>query len=282
MALVKRTALGKRGPIGASPDTAPVEAQRPPAPAPAENAKPRAARPRQVQQTAAERIAAATQQLAGGVSEASAAAEELRRGLEQIASAAEEAAGAAHESLGAVSGLLERFGEARERAEGSRRASDNLQTLLGETATQIETSVDAVQRNASRQLASMDVVVKLESQAASIGQITRAVADISDQTNLLALNAAIEAARAGDEGRGFAVVADEVRALAVAAEARAGEIQTGSESIASAVRALAERLRAAAEGASREAEAGREAGVALAALRQEVSALTAGAQAILA
>ena len=41
-----------------------------------------------------ERIAAATEELASGLTEASAAAEQLRRSMEQIASGAEEAAGA--------------------------------------------------------------------------------------------------------------------------------------------------------------------------------------------
>src|SRR5580698_5667842 len=49
----------------------------------------------------AERLAAATEELASGLTEASAAAEELRRSMEQIASGASEAAGAAQEQLAA-------------------------------------------------------------------------------------------------------------------------------------------------------------------------------------
>ena len=46
------------------------------------------------QQKAAERVAAATAQLASGITEASSAAEELRKAMEQIAAGAEEAASA--------------------------------------------------------------------------------------------------------------------------------------------------------------------------------------------
>lgn len=69
------------------------------------------------------------------------------------------------------------------------------------------------------------MVVELEKQAASSGDIIKAVARIADQTNLLALNAAIEAARAGQHGKGFAVLADEVRTLAETSEKSAKQIQ---------------------------------------------------------
>ena len=54
------------------------------------------------QQKAAERIAAATSQLASGITEASAAAIEMGKAADQIASGAEEAAGASQQSLKAV------------------------------------------------------------------------------------------------------------------------------------------------------------------------------------
>src|SRR5690606_5028311 len=105
--------------------------------------------------------------------------------------------------------------------------------ILIETGAQVDASVTAVELGAARQRALVDVIALLEGQAAGIGDITRAVGEISDQTNLLALNAAIEAARAGENGRGFAVVADEVRALAATSEKSAQDIQTLAEDIVS-------------------------------------------------
>ena len=56
--------------------------------------------------TITERVAAATEQLASGITQSSAAAEELRRSMEQIAAGAEEAAGASQEQLGAIKRII--------------------------------------------------------------------------------------------------------------------------------------------------------------------------------
>ena len=126
-------------------------------------------------------------------------------------------------------------------AEASRRRTEAVEVVLAETATQIGTSVRAIERNGARQGASVDLIRELERRAQDIGEITRAVSRISDQTNLLALNAAIEAARAGDHGRGFAVVADEVRALAETSEKSAQEVQKLADAIQADVRDVAAR-----------------------------------------
>lgn len=281
MALVKRSTLADKGrpstrrapeKTGADVVEAPSSAQAP---------RPRAASRMGGRQTASERIAAATQELAGGIGEAGTAAEQLRRGLEQIAGAAEEAAGAAHESLAAITSLTATFGQARSRAEVSQRRTEGLQSALLETAALIEASVSAVEANAARQLGSVRVIAALEAEALSIGEITHAVADISDRTNLLALNAAIEAARAGDQGRGFAVVADEVRGLAEAAERRAGEVREAAEAIVQEVRVLAERIQFASTRAAEETAAGRVVAATLKEIRSEITVLANGSQEVL-
>ncbi|MCF1436981.1 MULTISPECIES: methyl-accepting chemotaxis protein [Rhizobium/Agrobacterium group] len=233
------------------------------------------------QQQAAERIGAATEQLATGVSEAAAAAEELRRALEQIASGAEEAAGAAHESLSATTHLSARFSEARTEAEAARRRTEELQTSVFESAAQIDTSISAIDANASRQIASVAVIDRLQSQAESIGATTVAVADISDRTNLLALNAAIEAARAGDEGRGFAVVADEVRSLAEIAERSSRDVSQHAETVVDGVRRIADRIRSAATKAQEQTASGRTVSEELHAIRSGLTALSQNSQVIL-
>ncbi|HEX4097564.1 MAG TPA: methyl-accepting chemotaxis protein, partial [Caulobacteraceae bacterium] len=203
-----------------------------------------------------ERIAAATEQMASGLAEASAAAEELRRSMEQIASGAEEAAGGSQEQVAAIASALANLTTAKGQADASRRRTEALQLLLAETAVQITTSVRAIERNAERQSASVDLIAELERRAKDIGEITRTVSRISDQTNLLALNAAIEAARAGDHGRGFAVVAEEVRALAETSDKSAQNVQKLAEEVQTDLRGVTETVKASAEAAVAEAKAG--------------------------
>ncbi|WP_421989977.1 methyl-accepting chemotaxis protein [Roseococcus sp.] len=226
-------------------------------------------------------MAAASLELAGGITQAAAAVEELRRALGQIASGAEEAAGAAHESLAAVVAMTTSFRQARERAEASRQRTEAMQVLLTQVGSAIDASVRAVSANAHRQMRSVEVISALEGHASRIDEITQGVADIADQTNLLALNAAIEAARAGDDGRGFAVVADEVRALSQTAEKRSLDIQPLAKGIATMVREVAGRLRQAAAEAEAKAKAAARVNETLGTVRSEMASLAGESQAIL-
>jgi methyl-accepting chemotaxis protein len=194
-----------------------------------------------------ERVAAATEEFASGLTEASAAAEQLRQSMEQIASGAEEAAGASQEQLAAIKRIFDGLRTARGETDALRRRTDNVQTTLGDAAERITASARAIERNAQQQGATIKIIAELERRARDIGEITQTVSRISDQTNLLALNAAIEAARAGDHGRGFAVVADEVRALAETSDRSAqevkrlaGEIQVDVGGVVGAVKTAAE------------------------------------------
>ena len=194
-----------------------------------------------------ERVAAATEEFASGLTEASAAAEQLRKSMEQIGAGAEEAAGASQEQLAAIKRISEGLRAARSETDALRRRTENVEILLGDTAERITTSARAIERNAQRQAATIEIIAELERRARDIGEITQTVSHVSDQTHLLALNAAIEAARAGDHGRGFAVVADEVRALAENSDKSAqevkrlaGEIQTDVGGVVVAVKTAAE------------------------------------------
>jgi methyl-accepting chemotaxis protein len=278
MALVKTSALGSKSGAPGKPDEPVSAGDR----VRVDNAQRRAkVRSRARHEQAAERVGAATEELAAGITEAAAAAEELRRSLEQIASAAEEAAGASQESQAAVNSLSAIFAQGRERASQSSSKAELLQALLIESAGQVESLVTAVQDNSDRQLRSVEVVATLEAQAANIGEITRTVADVSDQTNLLALNAAIEAARAGDHGRGFSVVADEVRAFAESSEKSAREVQELANSISSQVRSVVARIKSAADRAQLESQSGRDVIGALDIIRKDMSVFAEGSRSIL-
>src|SRR5579863_4764963 len=76
------------------------------------------------QQKIEERLAAATEELSGGITEAASAAEELRRSMEQIASGAEEAASAAQETLAVAANTTVALVQARERSEAARRRTE--------------------------------------------------------------------------------------------------------------------------------------------------------------
>ena len=269
MALIKKSKL--------NPGTAQAIVDVPPVRPPARNGKPNGIGKR-LSDKVSERLAAATEELASGLTEASTAAEELRRSMEQIASGASEAAGASQEQLSAIKQVVASLGGARTQAEASRRRTETAEVVLAETAVQIGTSVRAIERNGLRQGASVEVIAELERRAQDIGEITRAVSRISDQTNLLALNAAIEAARAGDHGRGFAVVADEVRALAETSEKSAQDVQKLATAIQSEVRDIATALQQAAETAVSESKAGAAVVTMLDGLREDMQKIAGGSQ----
>jgi methyl-accepting chemotaxis protein len=231
--------------------------------------------------TLVERVAAATEELASGLAEASAAAQELRGAMEQIASGAEEAAGASQEQLAAIGRVFENLRTARTEAETSRRRTENAQSLLAEAAGQIGTSVRAIERNAQRQGASVGIIAELERRAGDIAEITLTVSRISDQTNLLALNAAIEAARAGDHGRGFAVVADEVRALAETSDKSALEVKTLAGDIQTEVRGVVAAVKKAADVSVTEAQAAVAVVETLESRREDMARIAEGSEAIL-
>lgn len=282
MALVKTSELPGHEALSRPESLLKPESARPAPPAQTSIAQRRTAqRLRARQDKAAERLGAATEELATGIAEAAAAAEELRRALGQISGSAEQAAGAAHQSQKAVSSLNQVFAQARQQAELSGRRIHDLRGALNDVGGDIGGLVASVQAATARQLQSVEIVTALEAQATAIGQITEVVGDISEQTSLLALNAAIEAARAGEHGRGFAVVADEVRAFAETSDTSAREVLELATAIGAEVRTLAERIGQAAAQATAEAHSGQVVIASLEAIRGEMAAMAEGAQAIL-
>lgn len=266
MSLVKTTKISSNKP-GPGGSTATLPAAKP------RNSTPAAARGHS---TLSERIAAATEQLASGLTEASAAADQLRRSMEQIASGAEEAAGASQEQVAAIKRIFATLRTTRNEAETSRRRTEAVQSMLAETSGQITMSARAIERNAGRQEAAIEIISELEHRAKDIGEITQTVSRISDQTNLLALNAAIEAARAGDHGRGFAVVADEVRALAETSGKSAQNVKNLANEIQNDVRGVVASVKAAAATSTSEAKAAAVVIEALDARREDMAAIAAG------
>ncbi|MEO1234698.1 MAG: methyl-accepting chemotaxis protein, partial [Myxococcota bacterium] len=233
------------------------------------------------QQKGAEQIAAATQELSAGVTQASASADRLQTSMEQISTGAQEAAQTAETSREATTESNRLLTEAAAAAQQSLDKTNLLQELVGELGGTVSESIENIRTAANRQAQSVEMIQELESQAASIGDIVQAVARIADQTNLLALNAAIEAARAGQHGKGFAVVADEVRTLAETSEKSAEHIEQLVKTIQSEVSGIGASIRETAETASSEAERGREVIERLTGTKTDMAEVAKGAQAIL-
>ena len=233
------------------------------------------------QQQAAERIAAASAQLASGITEASSARDQLAGAMSEIATGAEEAAGASQESLAAVTQIAANLKRQKEMAELSGSRSEALKSRLDQAAGAILKLVESVKLASERQHASVTMMNELEQQAASINEAVKQVMRIADQTNLLALNAAIEAGRAGKHGKGFAVVADTVRALAEVSEKSANDIARLADSIQEQVRNVSGSVKASAENAVREAEKGGVVTEQLASIKRDMNTIYDGARELL-
>jgi len=130
------------------------------------------------QQQAAERVAAATGQLASGIAEASSAAEELKRASDQIAAGAEEASTAAQQSLAAFQQVGVSIAKQLQNADAGRSKGEACQLLIVRTSADVAKLIANVAVAAQRQLTSVQMVSELERQAATIGDIVKAVARI--------------------------------------------------------------------------------------------------------
>jgi methyl-accepting chemotaxis protein len=176
--------------------------------------------------------------------------------------------------LNQVSGAITRQMAAATQARGT---AQGMERLAGQINSEVQATVNNVSTAAQRQVESVKMVGELERQAASIGDIVKAVARIADQTNLLALNAAIEAARAGKHGKGFAVVADEVRTLAETSEKSAKQIQELIGQIQGEVKTIAEGINSSAQTVSAEVEKSSVILAQLDEIRKAASAIASGA-----
>ncbi|MCU0623223.1 MAG: methyl-accepting chemotaxis protein [Gemmatimonadaceae bacterium] len=160
-----------------------------------------------VQREIAEAINGAASALERTIGDVAAAADEIAAAGREIAGGAVLAAESASTQAGRLEEVTANANAQRESARGVARDAADARALTRaahEASAQGTTALRALD----------DALRRIRTTAEATSKVVRTIDEIAFQTNLLALNAAVEAARAGDAGRGFAVVADEVRALA--------------------------------------------------------------------
>lgn len=120
----------------------------------------------------------------------------------------------ARESAGYASSTQGSSDEATHNVQTVASAAEELAASIGEISRQVAQTSDVVGRATEGTRVTNEKVEGLAVSATKIGEVVTLIQAIAEQTNLLALNATIEAARAGEAGKGFAVVAAEVKELA--------------------------------------------------------------------
>ena len=137
----------------------------------------------------------------------SASSDELSAVSQQMSAAAEEtAAQAASVSAGAE--------QVSHHVQSVAAGAEELDASIHEIAKNTSDAARVASQAVSVAETTNDVVLRLGTSSAEIGEVIKVITSIAEQTNLLALNATIEAARAGEAGKGFGVVASEVKDLA--------------------------------------------------------------------
>jgi methyl-accepting chemotaxis protein len=221
-----------------------------------------------------EKVQQIISQVANNSIQLASAAKQLHATSEQIATGAEEVAcqtgtvATASEEMAATSGEI---------AQNCHHAADSakLASSAAETgASVVLSTVQGMQKIASRVQETAKTVVSLGARSDQIGAIIGTIEDIADQTNLLALNAAIEAARAGEQGRGFAVVADEVRALAERTTKATKEIGDMIKSIQQETRAAVHAMEEGVHEVEKGTEEAEKSGRALNEILEQINAVT--------
>ena len=176
-------------------------------------------------------------------------AQELQESANMASIGMQQQLGTVDQVVSAVTQMAEKSRDVASNTADTAKATEDADEQGNTAKVVIVEAMCAVDTLAEMVQSSTDVVSKLESDSANIGEVLSVINGIAEQTNLLALNAAIEAARAGEQGRGFAVVADEVRTLATRTQQSTQEITGITENLQTGTRKAVESMAAGKENA---------------------------------
>ena len=153
--------------------------------------------------------------------EVSSAAEQVAASSNDLADGATNQAAVVEELTATVAGVSEQVGKNSQSAKEISGRVDELGNAILESNGKMRDMVDSMN--------------EINGASKEIDKIIATINEIASQTNLLALNASIEAARAGEAGKGFAVVANQVNVLADQSAQAAKESATLIETSVKAV-----------------------------------------------
>jgi methyl-accepting chemotaxis protein len=165
-------------------------------------------------QSAAEQISAASEELSATIQEMTTAASQIMAAVEQINKGANQQASATHQASAAL-GQIEKSAQHAQTV--AREAGDRIRKIaaaLAEGREAVENLMNGAVETLKKARTNASTIGKLEGIGRRIEKIVDAIALIAVQTSMLAVSGSVEAARAGDEGRGFATVAGDIRLLA--------------------------------------------------------------------
>jgi len=207
-------------------------------------------------------------QLSDDAGSVSATSHQLARSVGQLSESVETQSQSTESMAASVEEMAVSVNHVSDNADHAQRISSRSADLARNGGTVIERTIDDMVAMTATVQQSAATVQSLSERSREISSVVKVINELADQTNLLALNAAIEAARAGEQGRGFAVVADEVRKLAertAAATHQIASVITAIESEANTATTVMDR---AIGQVAANAESAREAGTAIADIRE--------------